>query len=63
MDVGLGGSPVSRWFGVFMDRMIGPDYERGLAQLRTFVESQPKPAPASTPQTPAATEPATAEPK
>jgi hypothetical protein len=63
MDIGLGGSPVSRWFGVFMDRMIGPDYERGLAQLKTFVESQPKPAVAPTTPTPSATEPAPAEPK
>lgn len=60
MDVGLGGSPVSRWFGVFMDKMIGPDYEKGLAQLKTFVESQPKVAPASGPEAAPATTPAPA---
>ena len=37
-----GSSVVGRWFGLFSDRMIGPDYEKGLARLKTFVEQLPK---------------------
>jgi uncharacterized protein YndB with AHSA1/START domain len=33
-----GMNPVSRWFGLLFDRMIGPDYEQGLAQLKTALE-------------------------
>ena len=35
-DLGL--NPVSRWFGLFLDRMIGPDFAAGLAKLRSFCE-------------------------
>ncbi|MEW5975602.1 MAG: GyrI-like domain-containing protein [Acidobacteriota bacterium] len=41
-DTDLGLNPVSRYFGLFFDRMIGPDYEKGLAALKTFVEQLPK---------------------
>lgn len=37
-----GGSIVGRWFGVLAERMIGPDYERGLARLKSLVEQLPK---------------------
>jgi effector-binding domain-containing protein/uncharacterized protein YndB with AHSA1/START domain len=37
-----GGSIVGRWFGLFADRMIGPDYDKGLARLKAFVEQLPK---------------------
>ena len=30
---------LDRWFGVMMDRMLGPDYEKGLAKLKTVAES------------------------
>lgn len=36
------GSLMGRYFGLMLDRMIGPDYEKGLAKLKTFVESLPK---------------------
>jgi effector-binding domain-containing protein len=32
---------VGRYMGLFMDRMVGPDYESGLARLKTLVESFP----------------------
>ncbi|MCK7592399.1 SRPBCC family protein [Pseudomarimonas salicorniae] len=35
------GHLVSRWFNLLLDRMIGPDYERGLADLKVLAESQP----------------------
>lgn len=34
----LGNSPVARWFGLFLDKMIGPDFEAGLAKLKTVCE-------------------------
>jgi len=39
MDLGL--APAGRYFGLLLDRMIGPDYERGLQRLRALAESQP----------------------
>ncbi|MDB5988346.1 MAG: hypothetical protein JWR16_3399 [Nevskia sp.] len=38
----LGGNPLWHYFGLLMDKMVGPDYERGLAHLKTLVESQAK---------------------
>lgn len=35
----LGRNPLSRWFGLFLDRMIGPDFEAGLARLKRNLES------------------------
>jgi uncharacterized protein YndB with AHSA1/START domain len=34
----LGMNPISRWFGLFLDKMIGADFERGLARLKTVAE-------------------------
>jgi hypothetical protein len=39
MEGDLGHSPVNRWFGVFMDRLVGPDFEAGLANLKRLGES------------------------
>ena len=39
MEADFGGNPIDRWFGLLLDRMVGPDYERGLARLRTHVET------------------------
>lgn len=33
--------PVARWFGLLMPKYIGADYEKGLSQLKTLVESLP----------------------
>ncbi len=30
--------PVSRWFGLFMDRLVGPDFEGGLVNLKSLAE-------------------------
>lgn len=34
----LGMNPMSRWFGLFLDKMIGPDFERGLSNLAKLTE-------------------------
>ena len=36
----LGWSPINRYFGLFMDRMMGPDFEKGLAKLKTIAEAR-----------------------
>jgi len=33
IESNLGWNPLTRWFGLFSDRMIGPDLEKGLANL------------------------------
>jgi hypothetical protein len=39
IDAGdLGMNPVNRWFGLFLDKMIGPDFDRGLANIKKIVE-------------------------
>lgn len=43
VDAGdLGMNPMFRWFGLFLDRMIGPDFEKGLANLKRLAEAPPK---------------------
>ncbi|MFY9924590.1 MAG: SRPBCC family protein [Opitutaceae bacterium] len=39
MEGDLGRSPVNRWFGLFMDRLVGPDFEEGLSNLKRIAES------------------------
>jgi hypothetical protein len=34
----MGTNPVNRYFGLFMDRLVGPDFEGGLKNLKTIVE-------------------------
>lgn len=36
----FGYHPVHRWFGLFFDSMVGPDYERGLANLKALAEAE-----------------------
>lgn len=31
-------NPVNRWFGLFMDRLVGPDFEAGLTNLKRLAE-------------------------
>ncbi|MBB5014583.1 SRPBCC family protein [Rehaibacterium terrae] len=38
-EADFGGSIAGRWFGLFLDRLIGADYERGLARLKALLES------------------------
>jgi len=35
----MGASPVNRWFGLFMDRLVGPDFESGLSNLKRLAEA------------------------
>ena len=39
-DGELGANPVSRYFGLVMDKMIGPDFEAGLQKLKQKVEAK-----------------------
>jgi hypothetical protein len=34
----MGKNPISHYFGLAMDRMIGPDFARGLGKLKTLLE-------------------------
>lgn len=39
VDAGdLGNNPVNRWFGMFIEKIVGPDFERGLVNLKKLVE-------------------------
>lgn len=40
-DTQFKGNLLSRYFGLMMDGMLGADYERGLASLKTLVEALP----------------------
>lgn len=40
-DADFGGDLLLRYFGLMSESMLGPDYERGLRQLKTLVESLP----------------------
>ena len=42
IDVDLGMNPVSRYFGLAFDGMIGKDFEKGLGNLKKVVEGQTK---------------------
>ena len=41
-DSDMGAGPIGRYFGLLMDRWLGPDYEKGLANLKKLAESLPK---------------------
>jgi len=38
MNGDMGSNPVYRWMGLFMDRMVGPDFDAGLANLKALAE-------------------------
>ena len=40
MESDSGANPVGRWFNLIMDRMVGPDFESGLAKLKRLAESK-----------------------
>lgn len=40
-DSDLGLNPVARYFGMMADGVVGPDYEKGLARLKTVAEAPP----------------------
>ena len=39
MDMDMGNNPIARWMGLFMDKMVGPDFEKGLTDLSKLAES------------------------
>ncbi len=41
-DGDAGYNLISRYFYLFMDRFLGPDYERGLAKLKALAEAAPE---------------------
>lgn len=41
-DADYGNSLVGRYFGLLSERMVGPDYEKGLARLAAFVARLPR---------------------
>ena len=42
IDVDLGMNPVARYLGLMFDGMIGKDFDKGLANLKKYVEALPK---------------------
>lgn len=40
MDGRMGANPLMRWMGLLMDRLVGPDFADGLAQLKVIAESR-----------------------
>jgi effector-binding domain-containing protein len=39
IESNLGSNPVSRWIGLLSDKMIGPDLEKGLLNIKTLINS------------------------
>jgi hypothetical protein len=35
----MGANPLNRWFGAFMDKLVGPDFDEGLANLKKLAEA------------------------
>lgn len=42
IDIDFGFNPISKFFGLFMEEKIAPDFELGLERLKTFSENLPK---------------------
>lgn len=42
LDSAHGHNLVSRWFGLVLDKMVGKDYDKGLAKLKRVMEEQPR---------------------
>ena len=38
METDMGSNPIGKYFGLMLDGMVGPDFERGLENLRSLVE-------------------------
>ena len=41
MDSDMGYNIIGRWFGLFMDNLIGKDYDKGLASIKKICEEKP----------------------
>lgn len=42
-DSDMGANPIAKYFGLMMDKMVGPDFEKGLNNLEAFVKNLPEP--------------------
>ncbi|QQQ00228.1 SRPBCC family protein [Lysobacter enzymogenes] len=42
LDSDHGYNPIARWFGLLMEKMVGKDYEQGLARLKQVLENDPR---------------------
>lgn len=40
LETNLGSGPMEKYMGLLMDNMIGSDFERGLANLKRYIEKQ-----------------------
>ncbi len=40
MEMDVGKNPIGRFFGLMMDKMVGPDFERGLNNLKSLCEAK-----------------------
>lgn len=40
MQGDMGANPIGRWAGLFMDRLVGPDFDAGLANLKQLSEQE-----------------------
>ncbi|MEM6640505.1 MAG: SRPBCC family protein [Pseudomonadota bacterium] len=38
-ETNLGANPLMRYFGLVIDKFVGRDYEKGLSQLKVYIES------------------------
>lgn len=38
MNGDMGRNPIYRWMGLFMDKLVGPDFDAGLANLKALAE-------------------------
>ncbi|MFN7573181.1 MAG: SRPBCC family protein [Betaproteobacteria bacterium] len=36
----MGSNPINRWFGLFMDKLVGPDFAAGLDNLKQIAEGK-----------------------
>lgn len=45
MEADLGMNPIAKYFGLMMEGMVAPDFEKGLSNLKAHVESLPEEAP------------------
>ncbi len=48
-DSDMGMNPACRYFGLFLDDMLGADYEKGLAKLKILSETEARKLPAEMP--------------
>ncbi len=44
MDMDMGMNPAHKYAGLFMDKLIGPDFEKGLKDLKEIAEKLPPPS-------------------